>query len=651
MDETDSRQASSHNAEHAQSAPPEDSKKAKAASRDSVTATAPRRARDNETEAAPAPTTDAVTHVPEERRNAEATDASETTESAAVQSTEPVGDAEPARDAAKAAASNTPDKPSTGTEQTVEPASRSVPSDTPSENPALSKGPSGAPGAGDVHTADVKQRQQAAIPQPGASASVQTPSGSEASVTAPVADKAAVKTGAEKNNVAHEPARTVTDPKLAALQKLTQPTTTPTETATAGRASEDKTSFTLPVPWPQKTAIQSASAATNGATKPAADLPAEATARAAQAVPASGSNGKNAGPTPVAPEVKGAAAQASQAAMQTLPKIEIEGPAAARPQASSDMAAVFANNRAAGGNGGSNQNVLPSQSETIAAATALNSRIPRSNALGAAPQSNAMSAAGEKTSAQGTANAGQATAAVNVAAATVQPATPNTGTGAGAAPVPGQLPPATAESTLGGRSQGGAGQSSLSETGTTANGSARTAEAPSSSSSSFADTLRTSGTERSAPPSETRQPLPGAAAEQVKVKLVKAAQGGLDKIKIQLNPSELGKVDIRLEFGSDGGVRGVVTVEKPETLHLLQRDARQLEQALQDAGFNTDGESLEFQMRGGNTNERQQNAGAGNGSPSNAGGDLTAEEEQLDTATAGTEQDGVGDDGSLNMVA
>jgi hypothetical protein len=76
-----------------------------------------------------------------------------------------------------------------------------------------------------------------------------------------------------------------------------------------------------------------------------------------------------------------------------------------------------------------------------------------------------------------------------------------------------------------------------------------------------------------------------------------------------------------------------------------------LEQALQDAGFKTDGEGLEFQMRDGNTNERQQNAGAGNGSVSKAGGDLTAQEKQLDTATAGTEQNGVSEDGSLNMVA
>ena len=136
------------------------------------------------------------------------------------------------------------------------------------------------------------------------------------------------------------------------------------------------------------------------------------------------------------------------------------------------------------------------------------------------------------------------------------------------------------------------------------------------------------------------------------MKLVKAAQGGLDKIKIQLNPSELGKVEVRLEFGSDGGVRGTVIIDKPETMELLQRDAKQLERALQDAGFKTGGDGLNFQMRGGGTNERhQQQAGSGNGPLSQDGGDLTGGDALPDTNTTGTEHDGIGDDGSLNLVA
>ena len=48
----------------------------------------------------------------------------------------------------------------------------------------------------------------------------------------------------------------------------------------------------------------------------------------------------------------------------------------------------------------------------------------------------------------------------------------------------------------------------------------------------------------------------------------------------------------------DGRVDAVVRVERPETLELLQRDARQLVRALQDAGLQADSGSLSFHLRG-----------------------------------------------------
>jgi len=640
-DEADTRQAARHDNERALSRSAEDdradnSRIARNASDDTATAAA---ARDTESRPAPPPRKDAAVRQSadegksevraEESAYKDANAAGEKTETAAVPETgESAVNAEQAH-----AAANASGDAAAGTQQTGE-TGKTTGQASPAGDPGALTGTSDDT-AGDAQLSAATQAKGDA-----AAAAADAKSGQP--IPAPETQNAAAQSAA--GNAATEPARTATDPKLAALQQLTQPKSAPGETP-AANAPEDKTSFTLPVPWPQKPGSQAASAATGGAAKPAADIPADAAARAAQA-------GADAAATASAND-KGKASQATaaaNAAAQNRPKIEIEVPAAARPQISSDTATVLANNRADGGMGQAKQGFLPSQSETIAAVTALNNRVPRSNALGAAQQSNAVTSAVEKTTAQNTANAGQATATVNAAATTVQPAAPNTGAAPTAMPV--QLPAGSAETALGGRSQGGTGQGSLSEPGTHTSAPGRTAEAPSTSTAgSFGDSLRTAGTERSTPLPEARHSLPSAAAEQVKVKLVKAAVGGLDRIKIQLNPSELGKVEVRLEFGSDGGVRGIVTVEKPETLHLLQRDARQLEQALQDAGFNTDGESLEFQMRGGNTNERQQNAGTGNGSLSRAGGDLAAEEEQLETATAGTEQNGVGDDGSLNMVA
>ncbi|UUX50506.1 flagellar hook-length control protein FliK [Nisaea acidiphila] len=457
---------------------------------------------------------------------------------------------------------------------------------------------------------------------------------------------------------ASAPAHQSGDPKLAALQKLTQRPAAEDATAAAksnanAAASDDKTTLTLPVPWPQKSAAQTATAqtATAGTNGKTTELPADAVARAVRAAAgAANANNQAQKPATETSAPQGTAKTAAPQSGQPLPKIEIEQSVAARQQNAGETA-LLAANRAAAADNAPKPNLLPSQSETIAAVTALNSRVPRSNALGAAQQSNALNSAAEKAVSQIAANAGQTAVGAIVAGAT-QSSAPAGGSTTAFTAVQSQPAGTPIEQAAGNHSRGGASQNGLSDSGSTSSGTPRAGEMPSTTTgSSFGDTLRANGSERAANAQEARQPLPGAAAEQVKVKLVKAAQGGLDRIKMQLNPSELGKVEVRLEFGSDGGVRGIVTVEKPETLSLLQRDARQLEQALQDAGFKTGGDSLEFQMRGGDTNGRQQFAGDGNGSLSNAGGDLAADEEQLGTATAGTEQDGIGDDGSLNMVA
>ena len=72
------------------------------------------------------------------------------------------------------------------------------------------------------------------------------------------------------------------------------------------------------------------------------------------------------------------------------------------------------------------------------------------------------------------------------------------------------------------------------------------------------------------------------------------------EVTIQLRPDELGRIDVRMEVGKDGQVSAHIRADKPETLDLLQRDARGLERVLQDAGLRTDGNSLSFGLRGDN---------------------------------------------------
>ncbi|TAH35421.1 MAG: flagellar hook-length control protein FliK [Alphaproteobacteria bacterium] len=86
-------------------------------------------------------------------------------------------------------------------------------------------------------------------------------------------------------------------------------------------------------------------------------------------------------------------------------------------------------------------------------------------------------------------------------------------------------------------------------------------------------------------------------AEQVAVHIVKAAKDGVDKIKIQLTPEALGRVEIRLEMDKDALVKAVIATDKPEAAEWLARDAKQLERALQDAGIKADTSNMEFQNR------------------------------------------------------
>lgn len=462
---------------------------------------------------------------------------------------------------------------------------------------------------------------------------------------------------AAQQNAAVQPSDAVavqqsSDPKLTALQKLTQPKAENAQPPAQANVGDDKTSYTLPVPWPPETAAkkQPANITKPGASQPV-ELPADAIARAVTAGKAAAKSTNSAVPATQTVSANANQTNKPSTAAHNGVKVELELPGAAKPQFAADNA-VLVNNRSQANGAPQAQNTLPSQSETIAAATALNSRVPRPNALGAAPQSNALTASSDKAATQSAANGNGGPTPVATTIATSAPASTATGTGTTIGAVAGQAVAAAGDAALGGRSQSGGGQSGFGDPGAGTATASRGGDVPSTNSTgSFGDALRSTATERTAGTEQPRQTLPNAATEQVRVKLVKAAQGGLDKIKIQLHPSELGKVEVRLEFGSDGGVRGLVTVDKPETLQLLQRDARQLEQALQDAGFKTGGDSLDFQMRGGGTDGRQQNAGNGNGSSSDGNGGLKAEDENSQMAADEMEQDGIGDDGSLNMVA
>ncbi len=87
------------------------------------------------------------------------------------------------------------------------------------------------------------------------------------------------------------------------------------------------------------------------------------------------------------------------------------------------------------------------------------------------------------------------------------------------------------------------------------------------------------------------------ATSTVATQITKSAQSAnTNSVTLYLDPADLGKLEIQLEFGKEKSVKVHLIVEKPETLLMLQRDANALEKALQNAGLEANSDSLNFEM-------------------------------------------------------
>lgn len=110
--------------------------------------------------------------------------------------------------------------------------------------------------------------------------------------------------------------------------------------------------------------------------------------------------------------------------------------------------------------------------------------------------------------------------------------------------------------------------------------------------------------------------------EQVAVRISQAVRDGATRITVQLRPADLGRIEIRLEMGDSGRLSATVVVDRPETLDMMQRDARGLERALQQAGLDADSDSLQFSLRDdGEDAENPESDGLGDDPSQTAGSD------------------------------
>ncbi len=94
-------------------------------------------------------------------------------------------------------------------------------------------------------------------------------------------------------------------------------------------------------------------------------------------------------------------------------------------------------------------------------------------------------------------------------------------------------------------------------------------------------------------------------SEQVTFHMKTASRNGESRISVQLDPVELGKLDIQLSFGRNGRAGVVITAETRQAMELLQKDAAALTNALADLGIKTDSGSLNFNLRGEQQSQQQ----------------------------------------------
>jgi len=90
------------------------------------------------------------------------------------------------------------------------------------------------------------------------------------------------------------------------------------------------------------------------------------------------------------------------------------------------------------------------------------------------------------------------------------------------------------------------------------------------------------------------QPTP---VHMVPIEIGLRAMSGSKQFDIRLDPAELGRVDVNLSISDKGEVSARLVVDRVETLHLLQRDARTLERAFEQAGLKPSDGGVDISLR------------------------------------------------------
>lgn len=94
-----------------------------------------------------------------------------------------------------------------------------------------------------------------------------------------------------------------------------------------------------------------------------------------------------------------------------------------------------------------------------------------------------------------------------------------------------------------------------------------------------------------------QQPTPHINLPHIAVEMARNITSGATRFQIRLDPPEMGRIDVKLDVDRNGTTTARLTVERADTLDLLQRDSRALERALSQAGLDGARTNLEFSLK------------------------------------------------------
>jgi hypothetical protein len=139
-------------------------------------------------------------------------------------------------------------------------------------------------------------------------------------------------------------------------------------------------------------------------------------------------------------------------------------------------------------------------------------------------------------------------------------------------------------------------------------------------------------------------------AQMIGLQMSRNAAAKIDTFTMQLDPADLGRLEVQMNFGRDGTVSAKLIADKPETLTMLQRDSAQLERILQQSGLEVADGALSFDLREQNQQSLYEGARDGQDNPYAGRGDRAHQADATLTAQVAIEAAGYISQSGVNIT-